>query len=406
VSPHETETRGPIESKRPQPSDFGYGPDEALLRDQARRLLDEYASPATLRKLVGKDPTAVYMHGELPSYDQAVWRRCVELGWTALMVPEACGGIDAKMVGVVALVEEVGKHAFPSPLMATLISSAVLRSAHSAGAKRWLGKIVDGSTVSLASTGHRGSWELDETEVAAERRGGALVLNGSAFFVQDAFKVDAFLVIARSAEGLYLVVLRKDAPGLSVARDHIVDLTRDQGHVTLTEVEVSEEDVVASPSVGLDILRKAWPSVLALVSADLVGSSEWLLQTTVEYAKVRKQFDRTIGFFQAVKHPLVNAMMEIDLARSHLYHAACAIDVEPEHAEVPARMAKSAASDAAAFVAGRAVQLHGGIGFTWECDVHFFFKHNRHSQALYGDGVHQRKKLANLLIGPPSFSAK
>jgi alkylation response protein AidB-like acyl-CoA dehydrogenase len=115
---------------------------------------------------------------------------------------------------------------------------------------------------------------------------------------------------------------------------------------------------------------------------------------------VRKQFDKTIGSFQAVKHPLVDAMMEIDVARSHLYNAACAIDAGRPDSEVSARMAKSAASDAAAFMSGRAVQLHGGIGFTWECDVHFFFKRNQHNQALYGDGVHQRQKLADLLIGP------
>jgi alkylation response protein AidB-like acyl-CoA dehydrogenase len=385
-----------------QPPDFGYGAEEAFLREQARKLLDEFASPAALRRLVGKDPAAVYARGELPNFDRDFWRRCVELGWTALLVPEASGGVDAKMVGVVSLVEEAGKHALPSPLLATLISSAVLRNAASPAGQKWLGKIAGGSTMSLAVTGRDGSWALDRTDVVAERAGDGLVLNGSAHFVQDAFKVDAFLVAARSAGGICLVALDQETPGLALVRDHIVDLTHDQGHLTLSGVHVTEANVVASAASGHAILRRAWPSVLALVSADLVGASEWLLATTVEYAKVRKQFDRTLGFFQAVKHPLVNAMMEIDLARSHLYHAACAIDVDPDGAEVPARMAKSAASDAAAFVAGRAVQLHGGIGFTWECDVHFFFKRNQHHQALYGDGVHHRKKLATLLIDTPT----
>jgi alkylation response protein AidB-like acyl-CoA dehydrogenase len=120
----------------------------------------------------------------------------------------------------------------------------------------------------------------------------------------------------------------------------------------------------------------------------------------VEYAKTRKQFDRQIGFFQAVKHPLVNAMVMIDRARSILYHAACCIDESSDEAAQAARMAKSAASDAGAFMSDRSVQLHGGIGFTWECDVHLFFKRSLHNQALYGDGVHQRRKLADTLIGP------
>jgi alkylation response protein AidB-like acyl-CoA dehydrogenase len=387
------------------PVDFGFGPEEALLRDQARKLLDEHASPISLRHLSGRDPAAVYARGELPGYDKAVWGRCVSLGWPALLVPEACGGVDAKMVGVVALVEEAGKHAFASPLVSTLIASAVLRRAAQPGAARCLRNIVEGVSMSLAMTNGRGSWELDETEVMARRVGGALVLSGSACFVQDAFKTDVFLVAARSVDGICLVAVEKDASGVSVERDHIVDLTRDQGHITLNDVRASEENVVASPGQGLDVLCRAWPSVLTLVSADLVGASERLLETTVDYAKTRKQFDRTLGFFQAVKHPLVNAMIEIDLARSLLYHAACTIDTAPEHAEVAARMAKSAASDAAGFMSGRAVQLHGGIGFTWECDVHFFFKRNGHNQMLYGDGVHQRKKLASLLIGRPSGSA-
>jgi alkylation response protein AidB-like acyl-CoA dehydrogenase len=136
-----------------------------------------------------------------------------------------------------------------------------------------------------------------------------------------------------------------------------------------------------------------------LISADLCGTSEWQLQTTVEYAKNRKQFDHPLGFFQAVKHPLVNAMVEIDRARSLLYHAACCIDNQSAEAEQAAHMAKSAASDAGAFISDRSIQLHGGIGFTWECDIHIYFKRSMHNQALLGDGTHQRTKLADLLIG-------
>ena len=117
-------------------------------------------------------------------------------------------------------------------------------------------------------------------------------------------------------------------------------------------------------SDGAGTLRRAWPPILTTVSADLCGTGEWQLQTTVEYAKTRKQFDRPIGFFQAVKHPLVNAMIEIDRARSLVFHAACCIDSGSGEAEKFARMAKSAASDAGSFVSDRSIQRHGGIGFT------------------------------------------
>ena len=381
-----------------QPKDFGFGPDEKLLRDQARKFLDEHATIAKLRKLVGEDHDAVYERGELPRHDAAVWKKCVELGWTGLAVPEDAGGIGAKLVGVTALVEEVGRHAFPSPLVATLIATYVLRACGSAESKAWLAQIAEGTTASIVLTNDEGSWELDATPIRAVAQGKGFTLEGTGAFVQDALKVDAFVVAARSDKGLVLALVRKDAKGVSLTRDHIVDLTRDQARVSFQNVVVEEADIVSRE--GLAALERAWPAVLTIVSADMVGCSEWQLAATVEYAKVRKQFDRPLGFFQAVKHPLVNGMMEIDRARSHVYNAACAVDSEEADALVAARMAKSQASDAAAFLSSRSVQLHGGIGFTWECDVHLFFKRNKHNQALYGDGVHQRKKLADILIGP------
>jgi alkylation response protein AidB-like acyl-CoA dehydrogenase len=216
--------------------------------------------------------------------------------------------------------------------------------------------------------------------------------------VQDAFKADVFVVNARRDGASVLCVVRGDARGLERSQDHIHDLTRDQATVTFEDVEVPAEDIVCED--GEAALRGAWPAILTTVAADLCGTGEWQLQTTVEYAKTRKQFDRPIGFFQAVKHPLSNAMIAIDRARSLVYHAACCIDSDNDEAERIARMAKSAASDAGSFVSDRSVQLHGGIGFTWECDVHLYFKRSMHNQMLYGDGIHQRRKLADMIIGP------
>ncbi len=218
--------------------------------------------------------------------------------------------------------------------------------------------------------------------------------------MQDAFKADVLITSARLGGDVVLCAVEKEESGLELQADHIHDLTRDQATVHFEDVHVDTSSIVSLD--GLPALRRAWPGILVLVSADLCGSSEWQLQATVEYAKTRTQFDRQIGFFQAVKHPLVDAMVEIDRARSLLYHAACEIDRGSDQAETAARMAKSAASDAAAFISDRSVQLHGGIGFTWECDVHIFFKRSMHNQALYGDGVHQCKRLADQLIGPIS----
>ena len=186
--------------------------------------------------------------------------------------------------------------------------------------------------------------------------------------------------------------------GLSLEQNHIHDLTRDQAALRFDGVHVPPGDVVAAD--GTAALRRAWPALLVCVAADLCGTSEWQLQATVGYAKQRVQFERPIGFFQAVKHPLVDAMVAIDRARSLLYYAACCIDSGDDGAETAARMAKSAASDAGAYISDRSVQLHGGIGFIWESDVHLFFKRSLHNQALYGDGAEQRRVLAETLIGP------
>ena len=380
------------------PRDFGFGEDEQLLRDLARRFLDENLPVERLRALVAADPDAAYHRGERPAWDEGIWKQIGELGWAGLAVPEAAGGVGGKMVGIAALVEEVGRHALPSPLVETLCAAFALRAAGTPEADAWLARIADGTAVSLAITDARGSWEPEDCGVTARADGTGLVLSGEAHFVQNAFKTDALIVSARGARGLVLCAVARDAAGVSLRQDHIHDLTRDQATVHFENARVARGDVVCES--GAAALREAWPALLVLVAADLCGTSEWQLQTTVEYAKQRKQFERQIGFFQAVKHPLVNAMIEIDRARSLLYHAACCIDTGDPNAELAARMAKSAASDAGAFISDRSVQLHGGIGFTWECDVHLFFKRSLHNQMLYGDGSYQRKHLAELLIGP------
>ena len=382
-------------SNRP-PKDFGFGPDEEMLRDLARKLLGERLPVDKLRTLVAEDHAAVYERHERQRWDEALWKEIVELGWTGLAVPEQDGGVGFKRAGIAGLVEEVGRFALPSPLVATLNATDVLAQAE--GGRQWLARIADGTTATLAITNAVGSWELGEGDLSASEDGGDLVLDGAAYFVQDAFKADVLVVAAQCGGDRVLCAVPADSTGLSLVPDRIHDLTRDQATARFEGVRVAEENVVSRDAVGA--LERAWPSILVTVAADLVGCAEWQLQTTVQYAKDRKQFDRPIGFFQAVKHPLVNAMLDIDRARSLVYNAACAIDFDdPAEALKAARMAKSAASDAGAFISDRSVQLHGGIGFTWECGVHIFFKRSMHNQALYGDGVYQRKKLATTMIG-------
>lgn len=373
-----------------QPKNFGFGEDETMLRDSAKKFFSDNCSPDKIHAQVAHDPN---IHRPIESiWDQDLWKQVVELGWTAVCVPEAAGGVGMPLVAAVAIAEEAGKAAFPSPLISTYCASFALMACDSDAATAALGDIAAGTPTTLAITNEAGSWETDDTDVTVKDG----KLNGTAWFVQDAMKAGRFVASARGDNGVGLYLVEASAANLDITADGIIDLTRDQAHLTFNGVDCTE---VAAEGKGDKALASAMPSIWTIVSADMVGGSEWLLQTTVEYAKTRVQFDRPLGFFQAVKHPLVNVMLDIDRAKSLVYSAACSIDTGEDEAELNARMAKAQASETAVFAASRAVQFHGGIGFTWECYVHIFFKRQMHNQVLYGDAKQHRAKLADMVLG-------
>ncbi len=371
-----------------QPRDFGFGEEQEMLKESARRFVEDKQPLLKLRKDTEgtEDPyLGEERHG---TFDKDAWDEMVQLGWTALAVPEEAGGVGMSLVTAVAVAEEIGRGAMPTPLTSTLQATFVLREAATPSATAWLTRIVEGQRAGLAIAGSDDSLALDSTEVTAS--GGTL--NGTAYFVQDLQKLD-FVVVAAIEDGaVKLYAIDVNTSGVELAFDRIVDLTRDQGRMTFKDAsaELITDD-------GQATLNRALPALLTLVAADIAGGCEWLMQATAEYAKVRVQFDRPIGFFQAVKHPIVNMMISCDETRSLVYAAACAYDNEPENAHKAAYLAKSSASDTAEFCANRGTQLHGGIGFTWEHDVQIYHKRQIHSQHLYGDGVYQRACLAELM---------
>lgn len=376
-----------------QPNDFGFGEEAALLKASARKFFSEKFPSTTLHALVAADHSPERSSESL--WDRELWQEMVNLGWTMLAVPESAGGVGMPAVAVAGLAEELGRAAFPCPLLGTISASYVL-AACGADGEPALAEIVDGRSVSLAVTNEHGSWAVGDTDVT-ETDG---KLSGTAWYVQDARKAQRLLVSAQSEAGVALYWVASDAAGVTVQADTITDLTRDQAHVRFDGVSATK--VCAN---GLAALAQAMPAIWTILAADMVGAAEWQLQTTVEYVGTRQQFDHPLGFFQAVKHPLVNVMLQIDQAKSLVYNAACAIDCEPERAAQYAHMAKASASDMAAFASGRSVQLHGGIGFTWECFVHLYFKRQKHSQMLFGDATWHRARLADIVIGPLPLAA-
>jgi alkylation response protein AidB-like acyl-CoA dehydrogenase len=370
-----------------QPNDFGFGEEATLLKESARKFFSENFPTDKLHAMVADNPDPERMSGA--AWDQALWQQMVDLGWTCLAVPESAGGLGMPLAAVAGLVEELGRAAFPCPLMATLNATYVLAACGSS-AEPALAEIAEGRAATIAITGSDGGWALDGSEVSCSEG----KLSGTAWFVQDARKSESVLVAAKSGDALGLYWVGLDAEGVTVSPDAIVDLTRDQAHITFDNaaaLQVSSDAVAA--------LSKAMPAVYTVLAADVVGAAEWQLQTSIDYVSTRQQFDHPLGFFQAVKHPLVDVMVQIDEAKSLVYNAACAFDTEPERAEQFAHMAKASASETAAFASGRSVQSHGGIGFTWECFVHLYFKRQKHSQLLWGDAAWHRACLADLLMG-------
>tara|TARA_R110000823_G_scaffold132777_8_gene261330 strand:+ start:19266 stop:20393 length:1128 start_codon:yes stop_codon:yes gene_type:complete len=370
-----------------QPDNYGFGEEAALLKASARRFLGEYFPTAKLHAMVAADPDPERMSDA--HFERALWQQMVDLGWMSLAVPEEAGGVGMPLVAVAGLVEEVGRAAFPCPLLATLNATYVLQACGD-GAAAALAEIAEGRAATLAITGADGDWQGATADILYEDGR----LSGSAWFVQDARKVERFLVSARNGSGLGLFWVAADAPGVTVGADAIVDLTRDQAHVSFdgAPAQLLCDDAASA-------LDQAMPAIHTLLAADIAGAAEWQLQTSVEYVGTRQQFDRPLGFFQAVKHPLVDVMIQVDQTRSLVFNAACAFDTEPERAAAYAHMAKASASETAAFASGRSVQYHGGIGFTWECYLHLYFKRQKHSQMLWGDAAWHRARLADLLMG-------
>ena len=368
--------------------DFGFGEDHEILRDGARRFLDEHCPIDTLRRLAA-DPAG---------HDPGTWKAMAELGWTGLTIGEAHGGAGLGNLHQALLLEEMGRRLLPSPYLATSLAALALsRAGSEAQQARWLPEIARGDLVaSLGWLEAGGSWEPDGVEASARAEGDGFVLDGIKTHVLGGS--DAGLVVApfRTAEGIALFAVETGAAGVRIEAEESIDPTRRTARIGFDGARVSGDARLSG--AGPD----AWSAILlqaaAWLSAEMVGAAEGVLQMTREYAIDRKQFDRQIGSFQAVKHPIVNDMIGIEMARTHAYAACAVYDEQAAPPAVGARMAKALISDVFAEAVRHAVQFHGGYGFTIDCDVHFYFKRAMFCRGMLGDGIHHRRHLAESLF--------
>jgi alkylation response protein AidB-like acyl-CoA dehydrogenase len=372
---------------------FAFTEEQEELRSQARGFLGEFSSPGQVRKAMASER----------GYDPELWGRIsAELGWTAVVIPEEYGGLGLSHVELVALMEEMGAALLCAPFLSSvcLAGSALVLGGSEAQKREHLPGIADGSTIgTLAYMESNGRPDATGIEALARRDGGDFVLTGSKSFVLDGHTAGLLLVAARrpgssGEEGVSLFVLPSDRPGLGRRLLPTMDQTRKQAELVLEGVRVPASALMGEEGEGWKILSGALDLAAVALAAEQVGGAQRCLDMSVAYAKERVQFGRPIGSFQAIKHKCADMMVEVESARSASYYAGWAASQGTEDLPVAAALAKAFCSDAYFRCAAQSLQIHGGVGFTWEYDVHLYFKRARSSEILFGSPAYHRERVA------------
>jgi alkylation response protein AidB-like acyl-CoA dehydrogenase len=357
---------------------------------QARRFCDNEMPMTYVREM---------FEGER-GFTDAVWNKMVEMGWTALFVPEQYGGLGMGMLDLALVLQEMGRSVSPGPLFSTVLLGAgtVAAAGNDAQKQKYLPGVAEGRL--------RGSLALDEPDsgadpsciaMEAKRAGDAYVLNGTKIGVPDAHAADFLVVAAQLDGGITLFVVDLPAAGVSVTPLPTMDATRKFCAVTFQDVRLAVENVLGEPGKGWAPLQRALDKAAVGLCAECVGGAERAMEIAAEYAKVRIQFDQPIGSFQAVKHRCAQMYVETESARSIMYWAAWAQDQDdPKEAALAASAAKVYCTDAYRNVAASAVQVLGGTGFSWEHDIHFYLKRAKANELSLGDTIYHRDRVVSL----------
>jgi alkylation response protein AidB-like acyl-CoA dehydrogenase len=375
---------------------FAFTEEQNELRRAARRFLATASSSDKVRRTMATDS----------GVDAAVWSSMAsELGWLGLTIPERYEGLGLGQVDQLPLLEEMGRHLLCAPFFSTVcLGVNLLNLAASEEQRReYLPRIARGElTVTLALTEAAGRWDARGITAIATSDGGDYVLRGSKRYVLDGHTADLLLVVARAeqssgTEGVSVFAVPKTAKGLGRKLLPTMDQTRKQAEIMLDSVRVPAAACLGEPGGGWPVLRRTLDLAAAALAAEQVGGAEACLEMAVGYAKVRRQFGRPIGSFQAIKHLCAGMLVKVEAARSAAYYAAAVAEAGTDDLRTAAALAKSYCSEAFFHCASENIQVHGGIGFTWEHDAHLFFKRAKSSESLLGDTVHHREVLADCL---------
>lgn len=356
---------------------FGLSESQQILKDNARKFFANECPITEVRRLMETDT----------AYDAALWRKMAEQGFTGIIFPEEYGGLGLGVVELALLMEEAGFALLPGPFFSTvaMAGSLIEFCGTAEQKKKYLAPICGGearSTVALLEAS--ASWDPADAQIT----GGNGKLNGTKLFVPDAAGADFILVVGR--DGIF--VAEAKAPGITIQPMSSMDLTRKLYSVQFSNTPAEKLGGNAS---ALPQARQI--ATVALV-AEMVGGMQRTLDITVQYAKTRKQFGNPIGMFQAVQHQCADMYLETESSRSAAYYAAWALQEKSPDAASAVSIAKIYSSDACRTVGNRGIQIHGGMGFTWENDLHLYYRRAKASETMFGDASYHRERLARLVI--------
>jgi alkylation response protein AidB-like acyl-CoA dehydrogenase len=376
--------------------DIGFSEEQELLRDTARKFLEAACTTKFVRERMATSEAVT------PEF----WSQLAEQGWLGINFAEEDGGSGLGLTDLVVLMEEMGRAVMPGPYLATaLLGGAAIREAGSAAQRQeYLPRIAAGEfKATLAATEPNARWDAPGITMSAQPMRGGFELSGSKLFVPDAHLADVIVVAARTRDGstmedgVSLFLVPKDAAGLGMSLMLSIDETRKLCELRFDNVAVPQTALIGGLHEGWPALGRVYAGAAVALSAEMCGGAQRVLEMTVEYAKLRETFGKPIGSYQGVKHKCADMLVEVENAKSLTYYAAWAVDENQADAPLAVSMAKSYASDASRKVSNAGIQLHGGIGMTWEHDLHLYMKRAKASEVAFGDATWHRERVASLL---------
>jgi len=363
---------------------FAFTEDQVLLRNSVRAALDASCRTADVRAMMD-DPQG---------YAEPLWGEMAKLGWLGLPFPEEQGGAGLGLVELALVIEEMGRAAYPGPFFATVVLGGLgLMLGGSAAQKdKWLSAIAAGKARATAALLEEDlDWDPAATATTAVKSGAGWTLSGLKRFVPWAHAADVVLVPARSPEGLSLFLVDPKSAGVTLKPMIGIDLANRWSEMRLDKVAVGAEAILGPPGTAGPLLDSLLRRAAVMSSAEMLGAARRCLDMSVEYVKVREQFGQPIGSFQAIRHRCAEMLLEAENAHAAVYYASWALTAGAEDAAVASSICKAYVSDAARKVCADAIQVHGGIGFTWEYDLHLYMKRAKALEPLFGDTEYHRE---------------